>query len=150
MRAFLNRLRQDTLGAAAIEFALLGPAFLVMMLGVLQVGLGLQSYNAMRNLSADVSRYAMVQYQTGNTVSASQIRTWGRNHAQGSPYLMDPDRLGMTVEEAETQRVDGATEMTITVTYQITSVLEFIDIDGPRLDFERPIFLLDSSAGSGT
>ena len=44
MRAFISRLRQDTLGAAAIEFALIGPAFIVMILGVLQVGMGLQSY----------------------------------------------------------------------------------------------------------
>lgn len=145
MRKLFSRLRNDTAGAAAIEFALLGPAFIVMMLGVLQVGMGLQSYNAMRNLSADVSRYAMVQYQTGNKLSESQIRSWGRNHAQGAPYMMDPDRLGMTITEADTQRVAGARELTITVDYRITSVLEFIDIDGPRLDFERPIFLLDDS-----
>ncbi len=146
MRTLISRLRNDTVGAAAIEFALLGPAFIVMMLGVLQVGMGLQSYNAMRNLSADISRYAMVQYQTGNTISNSQLRSWGRNHAQGAPYLMDPDRLGMTIADADTQRVAGAKELTITVTYRITSVLEFIDINGPTLDFERPVFLLDESA----
>ena len=146
MRTFFSRLRHDTVGAAAIEFALLGPAFIVMMLGVLQVGMGLQSYNAMRSLSADVARYAMVQYQTGNTVSNSQLRTWARNHAQGSPYLMDPDRLGMTVADADDQRVAGAKEVTITVSYRITSLLEFIDINGPVLDFERPIFLLDNSS----
>lgn len=142
MRHFLNRMLRDENGAAIIEFALLGPALIVMLLGVLQVGLGLQGYNAMRNLSADVSRYAMVQYQTGNQVSNSQIRTWARNHAQGAPYLMDPDRLGVVIEDAGTQRVVGARELNITVSYRITSVLEFIDIEGPRLDFERPIFLL--------
>ncbi len=47
----------------------------------------------------------------------------------------------MTVEEPETQRVAGARELNITVTYRINSVLEFIDIDGPTLDFARPIFL---------
>ena len=143
MQKFLTRLRQDTLGAAAIEFALIGPAFLVMMLGVLQVGMGLQSYNAMRSLSADVARYSVVQYQTGNTISNSQIRSWTRNHASGAPYLLDPDRLGVTVADADTQRVAGAKELRLTVTYQITSVLEFIDIEGPTLDFERPVFLLE-------
>jgi Flp pilus assembly protein TadG len=141
MRQFLNRLRRENTGVAAIEFALIGPAFIVMILGVLQVGMGLQSYNAMRNLSADVARYSMVQYQTGNALSNSQIRSWARNHAQGAPYLLDPDRLGVTVEEPETQRVAGARELNITVTYRINSVLEFIDIDGPTLDFARPIFL---------
>ncbi len=85
MRQFLNRLRRENTGVAAIEFALIGPAFIVMILGVLQVGMGLQSYNALRNLSADVARYSMVQYQTGNALSNSQIRSWARNHAQGPP-----------------------------------------------------------------
>jgi len=143
MQKLLARLRTDTAGAAAIEFALIGPAFLVMMLGVLQVGMGLQSYNAMRSLSADVARYSVVQYQTGNDISNSQIRSWTRNHARGAPYLMDPNRLGVTVSDAGTQRVAGAKELRLRVTYQITSVLEFIDIEGPTLDFERPVFLLD-------
>jgi len=142
MTNFIKRLRSDSKGAAAIEFALIGPAFIVIMLGVLQVGLGLQSYNAMRSLSADVARYSMVQYQTGNEVSNSQIRSWTRNHAQGAPYLLDPDRLGVTISDASTQRVVGAKELSISVSYRITSVLEFIDIDGPTLDFERPVFLL--------
>lgn len=141
MRHFLNRLRRDNAGVAAIEFALIGPAFIVMILGVLQVGMSLQSYNAMRNLSADVARYAMVQYQTGNTLTNSQIRTWARNHGQGAPYLMDPDRLGITIADAENQRVAGARELDITLTYQASSVLEFIDIEGPTMDFNRPIFL---------
>ncbi len=141
MRRFLTRLRHDIGGVAAIEFALIGPAFIVMILGVLQVGMGMQGYNALRNLSADVARYSMVQYQTGNALSNSQIRAWARNHAQGSPYLLDPDRLEVTVADAPTQRVTGARELDITVTYQATSVLEFIDIEGPTMDFHRPIFL---------
>ncbi|MCB2065421.1 MAG: pilus assembly protein [Erythrobacter sp.] len=38
---FLTRLRRSDHGAAAVEFALLGPAFLLMMLGVLQVGIAM-------------------------------------------------------------------------------------------------------------
>ena len=39
--AFLNRLRRDEHGAAIVEFALLGPAFLLMLMGVLQVGMAM-------------------------------------------------------------------------------------------------------------
>ncbi len=145
LRSLFARLRHDTVGAVVIEFALLGPALIVMLLGVLQVGMGLQSYNAMRSLSADIARYAMVQYQTGNQLSNSQIRAWGRNHGRAAPYLFTSTRLDVIVEDAATQRVTGAKELTITVTYEITSVLEFIGIDGPELDFERPVFLLDES-----
>jgi Flp pilus assembly protein TadG len=141
MRQLFALLQRDTGGVAAIEFALIGPAFIVMILGVLQVGMGMQSYNAMRNLSADVARYSMVQYQTGNALSNSQIRSWARNHAQGAPYLLDPDRLGVTISDAADQRVTGARELNISVTYRVNSVLEFIDIEGPTMEFDRPIFL---------
>lgn len=144
--AVIRRLGRAEAGSVAVEFALIGPALIVMMLGVLQVGLGVQSYNAMRSLSADVARYSMVQYQTGNQLSNSQLRTWARNHAQGAPYLFDPQRLGVRVEDAANQRVTGAKELTMTVSYRLKSPLEFIDIPGPVIDYERPIFLLDASA----
>ena len=144
LRVF-SRLAREDRGSAMIEFALLGPAVIIMMLGVLQVGLGLQSYNAMRSASADIARYAMVQYQTGNKLSASQLRTYARNHSQGAPYLLDPDRLGITVEEAASQRVSGAKELTINYTYKITSIVPYVDEYAPSIDYERPIFLLDDT-----
>ena len=141
----LGCLRRDERGAMAIEFALIGPVFLLMFLGVLQVGIGLQNYNALRNVSADVARYAMVQHQTGNTVSSSQIRTYALNHGQGAPYLLLGERFDAVVNTAATQRVSGARELEITVTYQIRSLLDFAGIDGPFVSFTRPIFLLDNS-----
>ena len=44
----LRRLRRDDRGAAIIEFALLAPVLLGLMLGVLQMGLQMQSFNALR------------------------------------------------------------------------------------------------------
>ncbi len=137
------RIRRDENGAAAIEFALLGPAFLLMLMGVLQVGMAMQNYNALRSLSADVARYAMVQYQTGNELSNSQIETFAENHALGAPYLLDQNRVNVTVTNADTQRVAGATELQVVVSYQIDSLLGFAGIEFPFVTYTRPIFLLD-------
>ncbi|KLE35484.1 TadE/TadG family type IV pilus assembly protein [Aurantiacibacter luteus] len=142
----LSRLRADTGGSVFVEFALLGPALLVMMFGVLQVGIAFQSYSALRSLSADVARYAMVQYQTGNTLSNSQLRTFARNQALGAPYLMTSDRLAITVEDADDQRVTGAKEVEISVTYRIYNMMGFIGIEGPTVDYVRPIFLVEEAA----
>ena len=38
-------LAADSRGSVAVEFAMLAPAFFLMLFGVLQVGLGLQNYN---------------------------------------------------------------------------------------------------------
>lgn len=139
-----KRLRSDETGSMAVEFALIGPAFLVMLFGVLQAGIALQNYNALRNISADVARYAMVQYQTGNQLTNSQLRTFALNHSQGAPYLLSTQRLNAAVSDATTQRVTGAREIEITITYQIDSLLDFAGISGPFITYTRPMFVLTS------
>ena len=146
----LARLARAEDGSSAIEFALIGPAMLVMLFGVLQVGIGLQNYNALRNVSADVARYAMVQHQTGNVLTTSQIRTYALNHATGAPYLLSSKQINAAVTEPATQRVTGAKELSLTVTYQMDSLLEIIDISGPFITYTRPVFLLDNSGPAPT
>lgn len=145
IRSLLSRIRRDETGASAVEFALLGPIFLLLFMGVLQVGIAMQNYNALRSLSADVARYAMVQYQTGNDVSPSQIETWAENQALGPPYLLDQTRINAVVTTASTQRVSGATELQIVLAYQLDSFLSFAGIEFPFVTYTRPIFLLDES-----
>ena len=146
--SIFKRIRRDDTGSSAIEFALIGPALLVMLFGVLLVGIGLQNYNALRNVSADVARYAMVQHQTGNELNTSQIRTYALNHATGAPYLLSASRINAAVTQPATQRVTGAKELSLTVTYQMDSMLEFIDITGPFITYTRPVFLLDNGSGA--
>jgi Flp pilus assembly protein TadG len=124
-----------------VEFAMLAPAFIVMLLGVLQVGMGLQSYNAMRGASAEIARYAMVQYARGNRLNNTELQEYAEDAGSGAPYLLAADRLEATVTTAATQRVTGATELTLTVTYQIPSILSSMGLDGPEIDYSRPIFL---------
>lgn len=140
---FIRKLRQDTKGAAIVEFALIAPVFMMMTFGVLHVGMLLQNYNAIRNLSADVARYAMVQHQTGNELSNTQLRTFAINKAQGAPYLLVGDRVNAVIETPVNQRVLGAQEREITVTYQMEGFLEWAGIDAPFVTYKRPIFTTD-------
>jgi Flp pilus assembly protein TadG len=143
--AILRGLRADAQGAVAVEFALLGPAFIAMLLGVLQVGIGLQNYNALRNISADVARHAMVQYSTGNRLSNSQLRSFTMATARQAPYLLRATRMSATVTTATTQRVAGATELTLTVNYQIPTLFDSMGLRGPYIRYTRPVFLTDST-----
>jgi Flp pilus assembly protein TadG len=140
---FLRHLGTDERGATAIEFALLAPAFITMLFGVLQVGIGLQSYNALRNVSADVARYAMVQYARGNELSAAELQTYVDEAGSGAPYLLAPSELDVVIAPAGVQRVANATELTMTLTYQIPSILAGMGLEGPEIDYVRPIFLTD-------
>jgi len=142
-RSFLARLRDDTAGAAILEFALLGPAFIAMLLGVLQVGIGLQNYNAIRNLSADVARYAMIQYSTGNRLNNEQLRSFAVAHAQGAPYMLNGDRISAAVTTATTQRVTGAVELKLRINYRIPTLFDSMGVRGPALSYTRPVFLTE-------
>lgn len=145
-RRFLRTIGLDTSGAAALEFALVGPALIAMLLGVLQIGIGMQNYNALRNVSAEVARYAMVQYSTGNNLTNTQLNAYSYTVAENAPYLLKNSRLVATVTDAATQRVTGATEKTLQLEYQIPSLLEPMGLRGPRISYSRPLFLATPGA----
>ena len=144
-RRFLKALRRDGSGAVLVEFALVGPAVIVMLLGVLQVGIGMQNYNALRTMSAEVARYAMVQYATGNNLTNGQLNAYAYTVGENSPFLLKSDRLTATVTDAAVQRVTGVTEKSLVMQYQIPSLLEPFGLNGPHITYTRPLFLTTPS-----
>jgi Flp pilus assembly protein TadG len=139
-RLFLQRLGRDKAGVTIVEFALLSPLLIVMLLGVLQVGITLQSYNAVRHISADVARHAMVQYATGNHLGDDELTLYARGVATQAPYLLN-STLIVDVDDVATPAVTGTTEKTLTVTYEIPSMLDTMGLRGPWITYARPLFL---------
>lgn len=137
---FLRDLRRNDAGTAMLEFAIIGPAMILMLFGVLQVGIGLQNYNALRNASADIARFAMVQYSTGNKLSNDQMIDFAKSVAEGSPYLLNSD-IRVTITDVATSRVTNAKEKTLTLRYQIPSVLASMGLEGPDITYTCPMFL---------
>jgi Flp pilus assembly protein TadG len=145
MRRLLNSLRRDSDGSVAVEFALVGPMLIGMLMGVMQIGVGMQNYNALRGISADVARYAVVNYQTANRLSVSQLQDYTNGVAATAPYGLVRDRFTSTIAPATTQRVIGATEYTMTVTYDVPTMLAIFGIDEIPLSYSRPIFVIADS-----
>jgi Flp pilus assembly protein TadG len=141
---FATGLRSDRAGSVAVEFGLLGPLMLGVLIAVFQVGLGMQSYNAVRSVAGDVARYAVVNYQTDNKLTTEQLATYGKGVATNAPYNLLSDDVLVVVQDAAVQRIAGAKELTITVEYQVPSILPFFGFESPRISFARPIFLIDS------
>jgi hypothetical protein len=134
------RLGGDCRGSTMVEFALLAPAFIAMLLGVLQIGLGLQNYNALRGLSADVARYAMIKQSRGDPQSNDQLQTYVTTLGTGAPYLLDSS-LDPHVADATTQRIAGVRELTLTINYRIPTLFSAMGLRGPLITYKRPIFL---------
>ena len=142
MGKWLARLRKDREGSVAVEFAIIGPTMLAMMLGVFQVGIGMQNYNAMRSIAAETARHAIVNYQTGNKLSNSQLADHAKTVGISPPYSLKYDRLAAAVTDASVQRVPGAKELTVTLTYRVPTILGIIGFGDIPMSFSRPIFVI--------
>ena len=143
----LQRLRRDCRGSTIIEFAILAPAIVTLFLGILQVGMWMQSYNALRSVAADTGRRVAVCYQIGtylgdcaNMSQNIQMATWARARAIDH-YLFKSANVSADVTDATNQQITGVTEKTLTVTYKFKSVMSIIGIGDQNVSFSRPIFV---------
>lgn len=141
------RLARDSRGAVIVEFALIGPAMLAMLFGVMQFGIGMQNYNALRSISAEVARYAVIDAQDAAAHSDMTMRdtneeleAYAREIAEVPPYGLQLGRLTVDVTSVPT-RVEGSSERTITLQYNIPSFLGMIGIDSIPISYTRPVFI---------
>ena len=141
----LRSLKRDESGVTAVEFSLLGPVMIASMLGVLQIGTAMWSYNSMRSIAHDIARFAVVNYQTSNRLTNSQIADATRSIATHSPYGLYDDNLTVTVVDATTQRVTGATELTLTISYSVPTVLSLVGLGDIPMSYSRPVFLTQAT-----
>lgn len=137
------RILQDESGSMAIEFALLVPALVTMLLGVFQIGMTMHSYNAMRSAAADIARYTVVQYQNGSFRDTDDLTTTARTMATSAPYSLDTQRLTINVNRPTNQRVAGTTELQISINYNAPSVMNLIGVRDIPLRFSQPVFLVE-------
>jgi Flp pilus assembly protein TadG len=144
MRKFASMWR-DEVGTMTIEFALIGPTLIAMFMGILQFGIGMQNYNALRGISSDVARYAVVSYQTKNKLTPNQLEDYANAIAPRAPYGLVYDNFESEVTRAATQRVSGATEYTLTLNYRLISLVGFIGLEDIPLSYSRPIFVLEDA-----
>ncbi len=140
----LKKLRGNNSGAMAVEFALLAPLLITMMIGVFHTGVYMQNYNAIRSLTSDGVRHTMVEYQKGNNLTDTQIRSVLLATAVNAPYLLDSDRLNITVSTKLTSRVTGADEIDIDISYTLEDWLPFVTLPGTTLTYSRPVFVVAS------
>jgi Flp pilus assembly protein TadG len=130
-----------------VEFALIGPAMLAMLFGVLQFGIGMQNYNALRGISADVARYAVIDAQDAAAQSDmtmrdtnTQLEDYAKEIAKVPPYGLQESRLTVTITSVPT-RVEGTSERTIDIRYNVPSMLGMIGINSIPITYSRPVFI---------
>jgi len=142
MTRFLQRLSRNERGASVIEFALLAPVFIGLMIGVVEVGLYMQNYNAVRSLGTDAARFAAVEYQKNNKISETTLEENIRTLAIASPYQLNGSRLTVEVDEITPSPVNGARQFELNLTYELADIMAGLTIDNISLTYSRQIFVL--------
>lgn len=93
-----RRFVQNVSGAAAVEFALITPVFLFMLLGMLGFGIYLSATHSVRQLTADAARASI----PGLSESERQLLAVSFIESQSERYaFIDADRLSIEVRDNE-------------------------------------------------
>ena len=140
MIARLRQLGNDRSGSVIVEFGILAPAIITLLVGVVQIGMWMQTYNALRSVAAESGRYVAVEYQKAHRISNVEMALWARNHAI-SGYLFKGSQLSTNVVDASTQSITGVTEKTLTLNYTMDSFMGIVGIPDIPVSFSRPIFV---------
>jgi Flp pilus assembly protein TadG len=138
MRAWVKRLVRDKSAVAAVEFALAAPLALTLLFGVLQIGLAMQAYNAMRGAAGEIGRYVVVQYMSNNKLQDSAIQTQAVSKATAAPFYLKGTNLDITATTGVTTLV-GVKKITLTMSYDVPDVLPFLPFS-PTLTLTKDIY----------
>lgn len=136
----LSCLRRDTRGAAMVEFAILAPVIFGMMLGVLQIGVQMFSYNVLRSVAADTVRYTMIEYQKEDKLIAEQVETKAVAFATTPPYSLNANLLDATVTTPTTD-INGMKKFQLVLTYTPPNVLGVLRVGGLTMTWTRVFYV---------
>ena len=112
-------------GATAVEFALVVPVFLVMVMGVVEVGRVLWIKATMQHAVEQTTRYFMVN----NAACVSDLATCLTSLQTYATSRLGESGMatgGFTVTAAETT-ISSTTYMSISVTYNFTPIVEIVE-----------------------
>lgn len=133
---------RDERGSLVVEFGLLAPVFLMLVFGMLQVAFYMQHLNAVQSLASDGARYVMIEYEKNNELSDNQIREVLLSRATSAQYLLDTDRVQITVDRSGASRVTGATEIDLTVSYTLENFIPGVTLPLSVIRYSRSVWVV--------
>ena len=96
-RAYRNHLTRDRSGTSAVEFALVAPLFILMMLGMLGYGIYFGAAHSIQQLTADAARTAIAGLDEAERRSLAQA--FIERNADGYAFI-DPGKLTVDVHDS--------------------------------------------------
>ena len=116
---FFRRIRRSQRGATAVEFALVAPIFLIMVIGVFELGRAMWIRASMQYAVEETTRYAIVN--TSATTSA--LATYA-----ASAYSSSGINISGATFSATQATTSGITYVTITGSYDFSVIVPLVPI----------------------
>jgi Flp pilus assembly protein TadG len=84
MRRFVEGLRDDRRGVSAIEFAIVAPVLILMVIGILQLGMFFYGHAALRNAVSEGARFATIFPRPTEAQVIARIQSYRSTAAHGT------------------------------------------------------------------
>jgi Flp pilus assembly protein TadG len=112
----LTRLSGEANGSAAIEFAIVGPALLLFLLGVVEFGRLYWTQSELHYAAEAAARYATLYTVNNPTATAAQVQTAAQNQAPTYVYgiSVQPGDFAVTAYNATTNTPSCGNQVTVT------------------------------------
>ena len=132
----LKRLRRDRRGAAAIEFVIVAPALVLMIVGIARLGILFMAEAGLRNAVAEGARYATTWMANQNRrPTNTEIQTRITN----SQFGLDPAQFSAATVTSGVS--NGANYVDITASYSVPMDFIFFDAGSVTLTESRRAFV---------
>lgn len=131
----IRKLTSNDKGNATIEMAFALPIVVMLMMGILQYAIVMQTTSGMRHAIGEAVRFAKVY----PNATESEVLDIARNNFEG---INSDGITGLTLERGNTQDDGyGVDYGTVTMQYQLEPVIPFVVIDQINLEESRTIYL---------
>lgn len=110
-----SRFRANRSGAAAIEFAILGPVFILILFGFIAYGIYFSAASSIQQLAADAARTAVAGLNEAERVTLTE--NFIRNNAGGYVFI-DAEHLKVTVGDSD----KDSAQFKVTVEYDASNL----------------------------
>ena len=114
----LSRLATDCRGVSAVEFALLAPVFMGLVIGVIEFGRVAYTQGVVSFAAEEATRYAVVNY----SISETEVR----NLAEACLLGIDPDRIDAIIVTGPVDPVDNTRTISVEVSYNFEFLLPYL------------------------
>jgi Flp pilus assembly protein TadG len=118
----VDRAREER-GQALVEFALIGTVFLMILFGIAQFGLALNSANDETHLANEVARYAAVNY---NPSSGQSLLSWVKSTQSDSNMMANGSQICVSFlqgSDGNTGQVGDPIQVTVSTTMNWLPIL---------------------------